>query len=113
MSKVVLNIREVNRNIFNMIKSGKKTIETRAATRKFNKIIVGDSLIFKCGKDRLEKEVLDKHTFKSIDDLLKTLDLKEIMPHLTSAKEAKNVWYSFPKYEEKIEKHGLVAFRMK
>ena len=112
MSKKILNIREVDRNIFDMIQSGKKTVETRAATRKFIGIKVNDVLIFKCGKDMLEKQVIEKYTFKSIEDLYKSIDIKEIMPYIDSKEKAIKVWYSFPNYKEKTKKYGLVAFRL-
>ena len=113
MSKVMLNIREGDRIIFDMIKSGEKSIETRAGTVKFRNVAVGDTLVIKCGKDRFEKEVVDIYTFKSIEELLDTLDLKEIMPQVKSVSEAEKIWYSFSGYKEKIEKYGLVAFRLK
>jgi ASC-1-like (ASCH) protein len=113
VSKILLNIRQKDREFFELIKNGQKTIETRAATKKFQKIKPGDILIFKCGKDRLEKEVAKVHFFKTIEDLVKSLDLKKIMPQVKSENEAKQVWYSFPGYQEKIKNHGLAAFELK
>ena len=113
MTNVLLNIRVIDRNIFDTIKTGKKTIETRAATSKFKNIKVGDILVFKCGNDNLEKSVKEKFYFKSIDEILNKLSLKEIMPNIDSKEDAKKLWYGFPNYKDKIKKHGIVAFRMK
>ncbi len=112
MSKITLNIRQVDRGIFDLIKSGRKTIEPRAATKKFKNVVAGDTLVFKCGKDRLEKSVVETYTFGSIDELLTAFDLEQIMPNV-SRNEAKEIWYSFPGYKEKIDKYGLVAFRLR
>jgi len=113
MAKHLLKIRKVDKKFFEIIKSGEKTIETRAATDKFHLIKTGDVLKFVCGRDILEKRVLKVYQFKSIDDLAKSLDLKKIMPLAAGLGEAKKIWYSFPNYKEKIKKHGLVAFELK
>jgi len=112
MSKYVLRVREVDRNFFEAIKSGIKTIETRAATDKFRKIERGDILKFTCGKDYLTKKVAKKYLFKDIDSLLKTLKLKKIMPWVSSPDKAKKIWQSFPNYEEKIKNYGIIAFEL-
>ena len=109
----VLRIREVDRKFFEIIKSGEKTIGTRAATDKFRLIKTGDVLKFVCGRDTLEKKVLKVHYFKNVDDLAKTLDLKKIMSFVSSLDEVKKIWYSFPNYKEKIKKYGLLAFELK
>jgi len=113
MAKHLLRIREVDRKFFEIIKSGEKTIETRAATDKFRLIKTGDVLKFVCGKDILEKRVKRISHFDNIDGLAKSLDLKKIMPFATSLEEVKKIWYSFPDYKEKIKKYGLFAFELK
>mgnify|MGYP001583733808 CR=1 FL=1 len=112
MVKHLLRIREVDRKFFDVIKSGEKTIETRASTNKFRGVKTGDTLSFVCGKNILEKKVLKVHYFKNIDDLAKSLDLKKIMPFASSLEEAKKIWLSFPSYKEKTKKYGLVAFEL-
>ena len=112
MVKYVLRIRKTDSKLLDLIKSGQKTIETRAATKKFQKIKVGDSLKFVCGKKSIEKKVLEIHYFKTINDLLRNLDLKRIMPHAPTPEQAKQIWFSFSSYEEKIQKYGLLAFKL-
>lgn len=110
--KHVLKIRKSDSLFFDLIKSGRKTVETRAGTDQYKKIKVGDVLVFICGKRKIEKKVIEVDIFATIDDLLLKFDLKKIMPHVFSVKEAKEVWFSFPDYKEKIKKHGLVAFEL-
>lgn len=112
MIKHLLKIREVDRKFFDVIKSGEKTIETRAATNKLRLIKSGDILKFICGEDVLEKKVLKVHHFKSIDDLTKSLEIKKIMPFASSLEEAKKIWFGFPGYKKKIKKYGLMAFEL-
>ena len=88
-------------------------METRAAAPKYRKIKVGDILVFTCGADRLEKQVAAVQHCATIKDLLAKIDLKEIMPGVSLAAEAKKIWYSFPNYREKIKKYGLVAWWLK
>jgi ASC-1-like (ASCH) protein len=55
MKKYILKIAETGRYIFDAIKKGKKKVETRAGTEKYQKIVAGDILVFSCGKDSFEK----------------------------------------------------------
>jgi len=112
MAKHVLKIRKADGEFLDLIRSGRKTIETRAATKKYQKIKVGDLLRFVCGKKIVEKKVSEIQHFKTIDILLKRLDLGKIMPHVSSLEQAKQIWFSFPNYKEKIQKYGLLAFKL-
>lgn len=112
MKKHILKIREVDRVVFEAIKNNQKTIETRAATAKFRKIEKGDILLFICGNDKLEKQVLAVSHYKGIDEMTKELGFKEIMPFVNSIEEMKKVYYSFPNYKEKIDKFGLAVFKI-
>lgn len=98
---------------FSNIKKGSKKIETRAGTSRFRKIKKGDVLVLVCGKEKLKKKVLVVKMFKSIPALFKTYKLKDIMPEVKSIEEATVKYYSYPGYEEKIKKFGLVALRVK
>ncbi len=113
MKKNTLRIRQVDKFVFDSIKDGQKTIETRAATNRYRKIKQGDILVFSCIGEKLEKEIEKVDYFKSIDEMLKTVDFKKIMPFVDSVEEMKQVYYSFPDYQEKIKKVGLVAFFLK
>ena len=112
MAKYVLKIRKVDSKFLDLIRSGQKTIETRAAIKKYQKIKVSDVLRFVCGKKSIEKKVLEIQHFKTINVLLKNLDLKKIMPHVSSPDQAKKIWFSFPNCKEKIQKYGLLAFKL-
>lgn len=113
MKKHILRIRKVDKFVFDSIKENKKTIETRAATNKLKKIEVGDFLIFICNNEKLEKEVKKVKLYKTIDQMVKEIDFKKIMPFVDSIDEMKKVYFSFPNYKEKIEKFGLIIFKMK
>jgi ASC-1-like (ASCH) protein len=112
MKKYALRFRSVDKPTFDAIQLGTKSIETRAATTKYYDIKPGDVLVFSCRGENFEKKVKDVQHFDSIEVMLKTIDLKKIMPEATSLKEAENIYYSFPGYKEKIAESGLLAFSL-
>ncbi|OHA50494.1 MAG: hypothetical protein A3A97_01245 [Candidatus Terrybacteria bacterium RIFCSPLOWO2_01_FULL_40_23] len=109
----ILKFRLVNKDIFEAIVRGKKKIETRAATEKYRKIKVGDTVILKCGKKNLTKKVLRVEHFRSISAILKKYNPERLNPKVHTAQEAHDIWYGFPRYKEKIKKHGLIAMHLK
>jgi ASC-1-like (ASCH) protein len=110
MAKFILPIREEDKRFLEAIKRGEKTIETRAATPKYRKIKPGDILVFRCGKEKLEKKVKEVLVFKSIEELTETLGIQQIMPFASSVGEMREIYFSFPGYQGKIAKYGLIAF---
>ncbi len=106
MKRLVLRFRAVDKDNFEEIRSGVKSIETRAATDKYRKIVKGDTLLIVCGKEKLEKKVKKVKIFKS----LKALPRKKIMPWTKSFAEMQTAYYSYPGYKDKIKKHGVIAF---
>ena len=111
--KYILRFRSINKDIFLDIKSGKKSVETRAATEKYKNIKAGDILVLVCGKDRFKKIVKKAKIFKKIKALLKVYPLKKIMPRIRSEKGWQEELYSYPNYKEKIREYGLIALELK
>jgi len=112
MNKHTVKFRAVNRDIFLDIKSGKKSVETRAATERYQNIKAGDMIVLVCGKERFKKKVKKARIFKSIKALLKTYPIKKIMPGMATEKEWREELYTYPNYKEKIKKYGLVALEL-
>ena len=110
---VTLRFRAVNKNIFLDIKSGKKKVETRAATEKYRNIKTDDTVVLICGKERFEKQVKKAKIFKSVKALVKIYSIKKIMPDLSTEKELERAYYSYSNYKEKIKKFGLIALELK
>lgn len=111
--KYTLRFRAVNKDIFLDIKSGKKTVETRATTERYRHIMARDMVILVCGKERFEKKVKKTKIFKSIKSLIKIYPIKKIMPNISSEKELQTAYYSYLNYKEKIKKFGLIALELK
>lgn len=110
MKKITLKIRQQDKNIFDWIVRGEKTIETRAATKKYKDIGKGDTLIFACGLDRLEKTVIEVNWFRDIVALAQKCDIKKINPAADNLDDLVKMYSDFPGYPEKIAKYGIIAF---
>ncbi|HVE80637.1 MAG TPA: ASCH domain-containing protein [Candidatus Dormibacteraeota bacterium] len=110
MKKHILRFRAGDKDEFEDIRVGRKTVETRAGTVKFKKIEVGDTLVIKCGSDTIEKTVKDIRHYKSVEDIYKSGDFGKVMPGIESLEEAEKVYYGFQGYREKIAEHGILAF---
>lgn len=111
--KYTLRFRAVNKDIFLDIKSGKKAVETRAATERYRYIKDGDLIVLVCGKEKFEKTVKKAKIFKTIKALVKAYPIKKIMPNISTEKELQDAYYSYPNYKEKIKKVGLIALELK
>ncbi len=101
-----------NKNSFDNIQSGRKTLETRAGSLKYQTIKVGDILVMYCDGERFEKKVTRVAHFDSIRDLLKVYSVKRINPDLDTEEELTYTYYSYPGYEERIKKFGMLVFEL-
>ena len=111
--KWVIRFRVKDGRNFDEIASGTKAIETRAATAKYKKVRVGDTLVIVCGKHRLDKKVKKVEHFKSIDAMIKKIPFRKVMPSVASVTEMKKVYASYSGYKEKLDKLGIVAWALK
>ena len=104
---------QINKDIFEDIRSGKKKVETRAGSVKYQKIKSGDTLIMSCGGKKFQKKIKKVAYFKSIKEILKKYTPEEINPRTHSEREATEMYHSFSGYKEKIKKFGIIAFELK
>lgn len=109
----MFRFRAVDKKNFEEVKSDIKSIETRAGTIKYQTVKVGDTLTFVCGQDQCLKEIIRKFHWPSIDAMVKEIDFKRIMPSVQSVDEMKKIYASYPDYEKKIKKYGLLGFEIK
>ncbi|MFC1656655.1 ASCH domain-containing protein [Patescibacteria group bacterium] len=110
MNEHILPIRKEDKLFFNAIKDGLKKIETRAGSPAYLKIKENDILVFACSGKKIRKKIKTIHHFKSVEQLLNKFNFKDIMPLVSSKKEAIKTWYTFPGYKERLEKYGILAF---
>ncbi len=111
--KWVVSFRAENKDIFEVIKSGLKTIETRAGGGKYEGIKDGDYLIFSCEGKKFEREIIKVAKFKTISALVKRYPVKSINPMVKNVLELTKMYESFPGYKERIKQDGILAFELK
>jgi len=107
-----LRCREADRAIFDAVRSGRKTVETRAATARYRGIANGDRVAFVCGRDRFVKRVKKARLFRSLPALLRRYRVRDVNPDVRTAAELKAMYESFSGYKEKIKKFGLIALEL-
>ncbi|MFA6603713.1 MAG: ASCH domain-containing protein [Patescibacteria group bacterium] len=107
-----LRFREIDRDIFDSVRSGEKTVETRAATERYRDIAGGDQILFVCGRDSFAKIVKSARIFRSLPALLRRYRVRDINPDVRTAAALKAMYESFPGYREKIKKFGLIALEL-
>jgi ASC-1-like (ASCH) protein len=73
----------VKKEVFEWIKTGKKTIELRKGKAKS-----GDQAVFQCGRNILRGKMVRRDE-GSLPTLLQSLNFKEIIPTANSAEEAR------------------------
>lgn len=110
--KYTLRFRAVDKDTFEAIKNGKKKIETRAGSPKYFDIKAGDTLVFVCGKSRFSRKIKKVRKFKSIEALHKIYKPLTINHKTRTIADSKKVYYSYPRYQEKIKKYGLIAMEL-
>lgn len=95
---------------FEQLESGKKSIETRAATVRNQNIEVGDQLEISCGPKQLFRTVKGIQHYDSVESIFQSADWNRVMPEVETLDDAKAVYYAWPGYREKIDQHGILAF---
>jgi ASC-1-like (ASCH) protein len=96
--------------MFEAIRDGRKTIETRAGSVAYQKIQEGDTLVLLWCGERIEKVVKKREHFDSVQSVFESPDFADILLGVTTLGEAEKIYYSFPGYKERIAKHGILAF---
>lgn len=109
---ITFNFRTANRNIFEAIRNGRKTIETRAASPKFSGIKTGDVILLKCGRDKIYKKIKHVKIFPNTLALIKQYKIKDINPFCKTKSDLDKMYNSFEGYKEKIKRYGIIALEL-
>lgn len=113
-----LLIRKQDSWIFERIRSGEKTIETRAlngaTSRKayYGDIKQGDTVEFVCNGECLSRRIGLVRKYRDFEKYLVSEDLGNILGPGTDIDKARKIHYSFPGYEDRLQKYGIVAFEL-
>ena len=113
MKIYTLRLRSTDKDIFEAIKSGRKNIETRAATVRNITMQAGDEIFFVCGKQSLKRSITKATKYKTIKAMLRDYRVKQIAPDLKTENDLRDMYFAWPSYRDKIRKYGLVALELK
>lgn len=116
MKSWVLRIRKADKVIFDRIKNGEKTIETRLmnapeSRKYYGNMKIGDRLVILCDGNRIEKYVKEFRIYKDFNKYLASEDLENILGKGTTKESARKVHYSFGR--ERLGKYGIIAIDLK
>jgi ASC-1-like (ASCH) protein len=101
-----------NKDTWENIKVGLKTIETRAGSVKYKKVKKGDILVLFCDGKQFERTVKKVTHVTSVAALIKKYNPSSINPGVHTLKEMEGMYYRYPGYKEKIAQFGILAFEL-
>jgi len=107
-------------DIFEMVKSGKKTIEDRPLNlekkRNYSKVKPGDTLVLLSldTGEKIEKRATFVHVYRSVEEMAKNEPVEKIIPGVKTPEKLVNIFEELKKkwgrnYARKLEKYGIVA----
>lgn len=110
-------------DIFEAVKSGRKTIETRLnnkeSKRNYSQVKPGDVLVLLSvgTREKIEKKVNYVHVYKSVAEMAENEPVDKIIPGCQSGAELVAIFEQLKKkwgrnYAQKLEKYGIVAIGM-
>ena len=102
-----LIVAKKDKDIFDMIRDGRKKVETRAGGPKYQNVAVVDAFIFSCAGRTCKKTVSKVKHFKTMQAVFKTYRPEQIAPSTTNRKDLIDMWNRFPNYTEKIAESGV------
>lgn len=112
-------------DIFDLIVSGKKTIETRSRNpndgeNDYSNVKPGDSLYITSNDTgrKIEKTVISNHLYSSVEEMVKNEDIEKVLPGIGSKENyLKKIELAKEKFGEKykfeLEHYGIVAIEFK
>lgn len=102
-----------HKRTFELIREGKKKIESRAGSPKYLEINEGDNIEFSCGNEKTIKQVKKILHYNDLDELFAAYEPETINPEISSDKELRKKYLTFPGYNERIKKYGILVFELK
>lgn len=111
-------------DIFEAVKSGEKTIETRPrnkeSNRDYSRIKPGDTLVMQSNEtgERVERTVIFLHKYDSVKQLAENEPVENIFPGIKFPDELIEIFEILrekwgKRYAEKLDKYGIVAIGFK
>lgn len=96
---------------FEFIKSGRKTIEGRINTPKFENLKPGDKIIFTSHQtqETLSCIVTRINRYADFESMLRYEGVENLLPDITNIKTGVQVYEALPGYKEKVTTFGAIS----
>jgi ASC-1-like (ASCH) protein len=103
--------------VFDHLKSGRKTVEGRPYSSKYQQVDSGDHILFTNGNRKHKATVKSVKKYRTLKGYLRGEGLRKTLPGVSSVAEATQIYnkWSTPKQRSKLrEKHGyaMLAIRV-
>lgn len=95
------------------IEKGSKKYDARPATPFFQEFTKGKRVKWFSKQNSVLTEIEEVHKFRTIDEMFKQFNFKEVFPHVKTIEEAKQIYKNNPENESKIKKFGMVLLKLK
>ncbi len=97
---------------FSFIRNGKKQVEGRKNSPKFQKIHVGDLIDFSNGKEIFRAIVTEIRSYTSLEDYLDDVTVQKALPNIASLEDAVKIYHQWSTPEE-IQTFGFLGIFVK
>ena len=79
----------IKKKYYNWILQDKKTVEVRPKERQWKNLEIGDILLFQCGRELKEREILKVHKVfkKELETFFRIIDFRRELPNAVNPKE--------------------------
>ncbi len=101
-----------NRGTFIAIQDGRKKIETRAGSPEYLEIKEGDTIEFSCDDEKFTKQVGGGKRYENLEELFAVYAPQEINPEVFAHEELRSMYSTFPGYEDRLKKYGILVFEL-
>ncbi len=97
---------------FSLLKNGQKPVEGRKNSPLYQKIKVGDHIIFFEGSKSFEALVTGINKYNSVEEYLKSETLERALPGIASIQEGLAIYHSWNTPQD-IDKYGFLGIQIK
>jgi len=102
----------LKRQYFELVKSGRKTVEGRINSGPFAKMEAGNFFYFKNGEEKVGCLVTGAIKYKTFREMLSNEGVEKCLPGITSIDEGARIYDGIPGYREKAQRFGVVALQI-
>ncbi len=110
MKNWTLSYPTADKENFEAIRKGIKSIETRPGISKYKMIKVGDTITFTCNGAHFTKEVVKRYHWPSPEALVREVHFKKVLPSANTTNETEGAFENDPEYTENMATWGMFGF---